>query len=94
MRRLMLAAAMIAAASPTLADEACDTPEAVERELTYEHGEDPIMSATRQQRPVEFWANRLRGTWTVVEYRDGQACVIASGSNLGPYRPRPRQRDL
>lgn len=94
MRRLLIAAAMLAAASPALADEACDTPETVANELTYKHGEDPTMSATRQERPVEFWANRLRGTWTIVEYRDGLACTIASGSNLGPYRPQPRQRDL
>lgn len=95
MRSLLLAAAMIAAASPALADEACDTAEAVANELTYKHGEDPHFSATRQDRPIEFWANRLKGTWTIVEYRaDGTACVIASGSNLGPYRPRPRQRDL
>jgi hypothetical protein len=59
----------------------CDTHEAIFTPLAKEFGEQPVWTGSSDQHGTRLvlTANTETGTWTVVEYGEDFACIIAVG---------------
>jgi len=80
---LLVLASTLAAAEPRMASKKvlCDSTQAIFKTVVEDFEETPQWrgQGTQQATTVVLTVNRATGTWTLIEYREEWACVIAVG---------------
>lgn len=91
MKPLILAAGLMLAAVPALAQQAnCGVRTGIVEELARKYGEAQRAIGMAGNRLLEIWSNETSGSWTILMTdASGIACVMASGSSYTAAIPEP-----
>tara|TARA_R110002110_G_scaffold37601_2_gene124019 strand:- start:1162 stop:1446 length:285 start_codon:yes stop_codon:yes gene_type:complete len=83
-RILMIAALSAALISPAFAQQAliCAPPAKWKTDLKAKYGEVPVIAGMGGARPFLIFANLETGTWSMLGFKPGVACLVGAGTSF------------